>query len=145
VEPAFARAAATEALPQFLAFEREKIAARDVEGLASMWAPDSRVVDARNTPDSADDYVWEGRAAVVDRYIVAVFAHPPPLIAPPQDVQIELIDPAGNVKGCTPGGDERETDSAARIINGQDCWYFARRNGRWWAVELIYNVPAALQ
>jgi hypothetical protein len=106
-----------------IAAERAAAHTGDLATLSQLWAADARVVDGRGTPDPADDYVWSGRAAILDRYVVAVFPNPPP----------PLADLDGLV--LTVDGDE------ATASHGGDHWRFVRRDGRWWIAELVYSSP----
>jgi hypothetical protein len=103
--------------------ERQAAATGDIAILAQLWSEDGRVVDARGTPDSGDDYVWAGRPALLDRYRLAVFPSPPPLLAE-SDLQSATIQVDG--------------DQATLQHNG-DHWRFIYQDGRWWILELTYN------
>ncbi len=117
--PEFAAAAPEIALPALVAAERQASSEGNLPLLAALWAQNSRLVDSRNTPDAGDDYVWEGHAALMDRYVVAVFPNPPQPFAAPPPLEIRL------------DGDE------ATAQNGQDRWRFVRQDGRWQLKELI--------
>jgi hypothetical protein len=117
---------ADEALPALIRVERQASIQGDLAMLAQLWAPDSRIVDGRNTSTPDDDYVWDGRDAVLDRYALAVFPNPPPPLPTPDG----LDDLAVQVKG-----DE------ATAVNGVDRWRMVYANGRWWLQELIYQQP----
>ena len=118
--PAFVAEAPDGALPQLIAAERDASRRGDLALLAQLWAPDSRIVDSRGTPAPADDYIWRGRAAILDRYQIAVFPAPPPAFdAPPAPTLI--------VDGET-----------ARGQLGNDRWRFVFTDGRWWLQELAY-------
>jgi hypothetical protein len=121
--PEIVHAQAQDALPALVIAERQASVAGDLALLRQLWAADGRVVDARNTTDAADDYIWPGRAAVLDRYVVAVFPNPPPPLEALPDAAIEK------------NGDQ------TRLLNGHDLWIFTWREGRWWIAELIYNRP----
>jgi hypothetical protein len=109
------------ALPALLQAEREAARGSDWALLAHLWAEESRIVDRRSTPDPADDYIWAGRAALLDRYVVAVFPNPPPPLTLPADLPFQVI------------GDR------ATLQNGIDRWTFVYQAGRWWLAELVYN------
>ena len=118
--PAFVTADAATALPQLVAAERAAAGSRDRSLLAQLWAPAARIVDSRGTPAPADDYVWAGRAAILDRYELAVFPSPPaPFAAPP---------------AFTP---QIDGDIAAAAL-GSDAWRFHWDGERWWLLELRY-------
>jgi hypothetical protein len=111
---------AASALPQLVAAERAASRSGDLPLLGQLWAPEARIVDRRGTPATDDDFVWAGRAAILDRYRVAVFSSPPPAF----DALPELtLDVAGD---------------AATATLGQDRWAFAWQEGRWWLLELAY-------
>jgi hypothetical protein len=114
---------APAAIRELLLTERQAAIAGDLPALAEIWAIEGRVVDSRGTVDPADDYLWPGRAAVLDRYVVAVFPNPPPPLTLPADLFIEM------------DGD------VAIVRHGGDRWRFVQQNGRWWIAELIYNQP----
>ena len=118
--PAFVTLPAAEAIPQMIAAERDASRRGDLALLAQLWAGDARIADSRGTEDPADDFLWPNRAAILDRYLLAVFPVPPPALE-------ELPAPAITSQ-----------DSAAQAINGQDRWQFVRQDGRWWIEELRY-------
>ena len=114
---------AEEAIPQLIMLEREATVDGNLTVLAELWHPQARIVDGRNTLTAADDYRWEGHAAVMDRYQVAVFpAPPPPFTAQPAPTM--TID-----------------DDHATARNQGDRWQFVREQGRWWLLELVYQQP----
>lgn len=118
--PAFVTLPPEQAIPQIIAAERDASLRGDLPLLAQMWAEDARIVDSRGTDDPADDFLWPNRAAILDRYTLAVFpAPPPPLDGAPT--------PTITVQG-----------EAAEAINGQDRWQFTNQDGRWWIAELQY-------
>lgn len=118
--PSFVTLPAAQALPALVAAERNAAAARDLATLQQLWAEDARIIDSRGTAAPADDYRWQGRAAILDRYAVAVFpAPPPPVTAAPH---LALVH----------NGD-RVTATA-----GVDRWRFTFAAGRWWLQELAY-------
>jgi hypothetical protein len=118
--PAFVTAPAEDAIPQFIAAERDASRSGDLALLTQLWAPDGRIVDTRGTDDPADDFVWPNRDAILDRYAVAVFPAPPPALD-------GLPEPAISAQG-----------NAARAVNGSDQWRFANSGNRWWIAELRY-------
>ena len=121
--PAFVTAPIQEAALQLVAAERQAAIDRDLNTLAQLWAPDSRVVDARGTGTPEDDLVWPGKAAVLDRYVVAVFPNPPPPLG-------GLVDATVDVDG-----------ESAVLDLGSDRWRFVFADGRWWLAELTYGLP----
>ncbi len=118
--PVFVSAPAAAAVPQLIAAEREASRRGDLALLAQLWAPDGRIVDTRGTADSADDFVWPNRSAILDRYAVAVFPAPPPALAGTPAPTLAVH------------GDE------VQATNAQDRWRFVQAGGRWWIAELRY-------
>lgn len=119
--PAFVFAAPEIALPALIVAERQVASDRNLPLLAVLWAEESRIVDSRNTTDPADDYVWEGHAALMDRYVLAVFPSPPQPFA------------------ALPGLEFTLDGDGATGRNGQDRWRFVRQDGRWWLQELVID------
>jgi hypothetical protein len=120
--PAVAFLSTEEALPGLVAAEREASIAGDLAMLETLWTPDARIIDGRNTATADDDYVWDGRDAILDRYVVAVFPNPPPA-ATFEDLKIDVND-----------------QTATGHIQG-DRWRFVFAEGRWWLAELTYQQP----
>ena len=118
--PAFVKLPAAAALPALVLAERAAANSRDLALLRQMWAEDAQIIDRRGTPDPADDFVWRGRAAILDRYVLAVFPAPPPPFATAPALKATLH------------GD------AATATLGADAWRFSFRDGRWWLQELTY-------
>lgn len=118
--PAFVTLPAAEALPALVLAERTAAGARDLATLRQVWAADAQIIDRRGTSDPADDFVWRGRTAILDRYTLAVFPAPPPPFATPP------------VLAATIDGD------TATAVLGADTWRFSFHDGRWWLQELAY-------
>jgi hypothetical protein len=116
----FVNDSAEQAIRCLIEHERQASITGDLGLLELLWAPDGRVVDGRGTAPREDDYIWQGRAAVLDRYRVAVFANPPPPLILPAHLAIN------------------QTDTMATVANGNDRWRFVYRDGRWWIAELSY-------
>lgn len=104
--------------------ERQAAIEGDLDLLRQLWAPDARIVDGRGTTDPADDYVWPGRAAILDRYVLAVFPAPPPPLDESQMATLAI---------------KATGDDAAEAALGVDRWRFVYRDGRWLLAELRYN------
>lgn len=100
--------------------ERNAARARDRVTLAQLWASDGRVIDRRGSNDPGVAYVWQGRDAILDRYLLAVFPAPPPPLSEPLDLVVHL-----------------DGDTATATL-GNDRWEFIFREGRWWLKELSY-------
>ena len=94
---AFPAAAAEEAIPRMISAEREAARTGDLVTLGQLWAEEARIIDGRGTPDPADDYLWAGRDAVLDRYVVAVFPNPPPPLEELPRFDLNLVDDRATV------------------------------------------------
>ncbi len=119
--------APADALAALITVERQASVDRDQVTLAQLWSPDGRIVDGRNTAASSDDYIWAGRDAIMDRYVMAVFPNPPPPLSGPEALA-ELVVQA-------------ESDTTATGTNGGDQWRLVYADGRWWLQELVYQQP----
>lgn len=124
IDVSFAAQPAQQAIPALIWAERTAARSGNLALLEQLWAADGRVIDGRGNVDPSDDYRWPDRAAVLDRYIVAVFPNPPPLTA----LDALTLNVAGD---------------QATAANGQDHWQFVHRMGRWWILELAYGRPPA--
>lgn len=165
--PEFVYGDAQTSIPYFISEERLAIQARDLARLESLWAEDAKIIDARGTEDMNDDYVWKGRAAILDRYVLAVFPFPPPIVDPPTDFRFTCdgqgLDrvPMHHDKSASVEEIARENDVLDRIptclqnrprngvtvtaTRGVDRWHFVFRRGRWWILELTYDFPQQLE
>ncbi len=123
--PDIVLAVGADTLPDLIRMEREASIAGNLPLLAALWAEDGRIVDGRGTAESHDDYVWQGRAAILDRYTLAVFPAPPPPLTVADLATANVV-----VEGDT-----------ATLANGGDRWRFVRQEGRWWLQQLVYNAP----
>lgn len=104
--------------------EREAAIAHNLPLLAQLWAADARIADGRNSATTSDDYIWQGRAAILDRYQVAVFPFDLPALA--------HLD-AGAVITII--------EDRATVQHGNDRWQLTKVNDRWWLTDLQYNYP----
>jgi len=111
---------ADEALPALVLAERAAARAGDLALLAELWADDATLVDRRGTDSPADDLRWVGRAAILDRYQLAVFPAPPPPFAATPTLAFQL------------------DGQHAHATLGHDRWRFLWKDGRWWLQELVY-------
>ena len=107
-----------------IASEREASIAGDTHLLTDLWASDARIIDGRGTDDPADDYVWQGRGAILDRYAIAVFPAPPPPLDPSLLDSIDIIVDA---------------DGSVHAELGVDRWKFVQQDDGWRLLELRYN------
>src|SRR5690606_36984916 len=71
--PAVVIEATGDTLATLVVAERGASIRADLSLLATLWAEDGRIIDGRGSVTQDDDYVWTGRAAILDRYEVAVF------------------------------------------------------------------------
>ena len=107
---------------------------RDADRLASLWADDSVVRDARHTPDDmSDDRVWEGRDAIMSRYTSEIF-YLTLEDAGPMDLVFDVRGDAAVVTGTTRMGDE--------VSPGGERWTFARQRGGWVIAGITFNLEA---
>jgi hypothetical protein len=113
----------TETLPVLVSLEREASIQGNWPLLAALWAENGRIVDGRGTVEESDNYIWDGRAAILDRYTLAVFPAPPPPLDP-----ATLTSATLTLEG-----------NQATLINQGDRWRFVQDGGRWWLLELVYN------
>lgn len=111
------------AIPALIETERLGSIEGDLDTLRNLWTKDARIIDGRTTAALEDDYLWSGRDAILDRYVVAVFPNPPPPFAKPLQPEITV--------------DDDET----RVNYGVDQWRFVHMDGRWWIDELVYQRP----
>ncbi len=110
-------------LPTLVMIEREASIEGNLPLLASLWAENGRILDGRGTSEQEDDFIWDGRAAILDRYQLAVFPAPPPPLTSTEDATL-------TVEGNT-----------ATLVNQGDRWRFVQQEGRWWLQELAYSQP----
>ena len=121
--PSFVTASPEIALPRLIELERQASIDKNLGLLAQLWAEESQIVDGRGTPTLADNYIWAGRSAILDRYVVAVFPNPPPPLPKLGDFTLHV------------------TADQATVAHGQDRWQFVKRANRWWLAALVYSQP----
>ena len=121
-----------QAILLLLASESSGVRKKDVELLATLWAEDARVVDAKHTPeDASDDTRWEGLDAVLNRYITLVFPGNPTQVGHP-DVKVTILGDEAIATSSTQIGDEYAPSG--------DQWHFIRIGERWYIQSLIHNL-----
>lgn len=121
----FDHATEEEAITALILAERQATIQHDLVLLEQLWAEDAQIVDGRNTNAPNDDYRWQGRAAILDRYQVAVFPFAlPPLTALAADASITIV------------GDR------ATVLHDNDYWGLVKADQRWWLATLRYATPA---
>jgi len=125
--PIFAlQGTAQAAVTALILAERQAAIDQDLALLGQLWDADARIVDGRNSVTARDDYIWQGRAAVLDRYHVAVF----PFVLPP----LGALDAGASIVIV---GD------VATVRHGVDTWQLRKAEQRWWLTELRYQVPTS--
>lgn len=111
-----------EAITALILAERQAAIAHQLPILEQLWADTAQIVDGRNSVTPADDYRWQGRAALLDRYEVAVFPFVlPPLLALDASTVITITGEHATVQHLT------------------DRWQLIKVDGRWWLNELKYS------
>lgn len=111
-----------EAIAALLIAERQAAMAHDLPVLGQLWADTAQIVDGRNSTTPNDDYLWQGRAAILDRYQVAVF----PFVLPP----LVTLDASAVIT---------ITGERATVQHLTDRWQLIKIDGRWWLNELKYS------
>ncbi|MBX3015135.1 MAG: hypothetical protein KF832_26690 [Caldilineaceae bacterium] len=102
--------------------ERQAAIDHDLALLATLWAVDAQIVDDRQSATPSDNYTWQGRAAILDRYQVAVFPFAlPPLSALDATTTLTL------------------TAQMALVQQGDDEWALVKLEQRWWLQSLRYQ------
>ncbi|MDI9548373.1 MAG: nuclear transport factor 2 family protein [Chloroflexota bacterium] len=123
-----------EVIRAVLLAEGEFVVEQDIDALMQLWAPDSRVVDAKNTPDDdADDQNWDGKDAIRHRYVRTVFPGSPDQVQP-SDLEIAIDGDEAVVHATTHIGSE--------ISPAGDRWELVRIDGCWLIRSLTYNLEA---
>jgi hypothetical protein len=123
------------AIRALLSAEGEFVVAQNIDALMQLWAEDSRIVDAKNTPDiDDDDQVWEGKDAIRHRYVRTVFPGAP-----------ALVDHGG--ESITIDGDQAQVESTttigSEVAPAGDRWQMVRQGECWYLASLTYNLEAA--
>jgi ketosteroid isomerase-like protein len=108
------------------------VVAQNIDALMRLWAETGRVVDAKNTPDLADDdQVWEGKDAIRHRYVRIVFPGAPTLVAH-GDERITMEGDTAHVESTTTIGSE--------VAPAGDRWEMVRQGRCWYLASLTYNL-----
>lgn len=111
-----------EAITALILAERQAAIEHNLILLDQLWADNAQIIDGRNSATSEDDYRWLGRAAILDRYTVAVF----PFTLPP----LPALDESTVI---TIAGDQ------ATVQHLTDRWQLSKAEERWWLSELKYS------
>ena len=129
-EPAQAALGGSCTLPATADAESAIRALLDAEGELVV----GRVIDAKNTPDNADDdQVWEGKDAIRHRYVRTVFPGAPTLVDHGDQV-ITIEGDHATVESTTTIGSE--------VAPAGDRWEVLNRDGCWYLASLTYNLES---
>jgi ketosteroid isomerase-like protein len=121
-----------EAVMQLLNAEAEGIVSQDIDRLMEIWHEDGVVTDANHTPDNpSDDRVWDGIAAIRERYVNEIFPSAPSLVTHP-DAEVTVEGNTAKAVSTTTIG----IDHAP----GGDQWTFVKTEGRWLITALTFNL-----
>ena len=121
-----------EAIRALLQAEGEQVVAQEIELLMALWAEESFIADAKNTPDSPDDdQRWIDKDAIRHRYVRTVFPGAPAAIQP-ADLETVLDGERAVVRATTQVGSE--------VAPAGDRWTLIKRNGCWYLESLTYNL-----
>ncbi len=130
-----ATANAEEAIIALLNAEGELVVAQDIDPLMRLWIEEGKVVDAKNTPDNADDdQMWDGKDAIRHRYVRTVFPGAPTLVNHGDEI-ITIDGDRAHVESTTTIGDE--------IAPAGDRWEMLNSDGCWYLASLTYNLETA--
>ncbi len=123
---------ADQAIRALINAEGELVVAQDISPLMRLWADESHVTDAKNTPDDAsDDQSWRGKDAIRHRYVRTVFPGAP-ATTQPADLEITLDGDRATVRATTRIGDE--------VSPAGDRWELVQQEGCWYISGLTYNL-----
>ncbi len=124
-------AADADAVRAVLNAEGQFVVSQTIDALMRLWAEDSKVVDAKNTPDAADDQVWQGKDAIRNRYARIVFPGAPAAI----EHTDEQITVEGNRAVVV-----ADTAIGAEVSPGGDRWELVKQDSCWYLAGLTYNL-----
>lgn len=124
-----------DAVRALLRAEGELVVSQEIERLMTLWAPGGEVVDAKNTPDNAeDDQKWSDKDAIRHRYVRIVFPGAPTVVTP-ADLKITWQSDRAEVISTTRIGSE--------VAPGGDRWVLAKQGKCWLIESLTYNLEPA--
>ena len=124
-----------ESIQAVLRAEGEFVVKQQIDSLMALWAEDSAVVDAKNTPqDEADDQLWQGNDAIRHRYVRVVFPGAPKSITP-RDMQVTIDGNNATVQSTTEIGQEES--------KGGDRWNLVKQDSCWLIQRLTYNLEVS--
>jgi hypothetical protein len=120
-----------DAVRAVLNAEGQFVVSQQIDILMRLWAEDGKVVDAKNTPDAADDQVWQGKDAIRNRYVRIVFPGAPAAVEH-TDAEITVESDRAIVVAATAIG--------AEVSPAGDRWELIRQDGCWYLAGLTYNL-----
>lgn len=123
-----------DAIRVVLESEGQLVVAQDIDSLMKLWAPGSKIHDAKNTPTSTiDDQTWDDKDAIRHRYVRIVFPGAPSSVQP-SNLQITIEDTTAIVTSTT------QIDS--EISPAGDRWVLSKQDGCWRIQSLTYNLES---
>jgi hypothetical protein len=124
------------AIQALLAAEGEFVVTQKIDALMLLWGEESRIVDAKHTPDASDDdQIWEGKDAIRHRYVRIVFPGAPAKVDH-GDEAVTIDGDHAQVQSTTTIGSE--------VAPAGDRWEIVRQGSCWYLASLTYNLePAA--
>ncbi len=127
-----ATASDEEAVRAILTAEGELVVAQNIDALMQLWGKGAKIVDAKHTPDNAqDDQAWLDKDAIRHRYVRTVFPGAPAQ-ATPKDLNLQILDNRAVVEATTQIG--------AEISPAGDRWILAKAENCWEIESLTYNL-----
>ncbi|MEX1020706.1 MAG: hypothetical protein WDZ49_13665 [Litorilinea sp.] len=115
-----------------IAAEGQFVVAREIGPLMALWAEDSQIINAKNTPDDQrDDQIWRGTDAIRHRYLNVVFPSAPETVTA-VTLQLTLEGDRAHGQGTTQIGGE--------VSPNGDLWELERVDDCWYLVRLTYNL-----
>ncbi len=106
--------------------------AQNIDALMQLWGKGAKIVDAKHTPDNAqDDQAWLDKDAIRHRYVRTVFPGAPAQ-ATPKDLNLQILDNRAVVEATTQIG--------AEISPAGDRWILAKAENCWEIESLTYNL-----
>jgi len=124
-----------DAIRAVLTAEGVLVVKQDINGLMALWADESFVADANNTPATQDDdELWRNKDAIRHRYVRIVFPGAP-TASKPMDIIITLDGAQAVITSTTHIGNE--------ISPAGDHWELVKVDGCWQIKSLTFNLEPA--
>lgn len=115
-----------------IAAEGRFVVNREIGPLMALWAEDSQVINAKNTPaDEEDNQIWQGTDAIRHRYLNVVFPSAPETVGN-LTLQVSVDGDRAQAQGTTQIGGE--------VSPNGDLWQLQRSDGCWYLQALTYNL-----